>query len=158
MQIIPALKAFLDTIAWSEGTSTSPLTKNDGYDVIVTGFNGPSIFTDYSDHPFALGGRIVVRENPLLFSTAAGRYQILARYWRVYKAQLKLPDFTPQSQDAVALQQIKERAADALVLAGDIQSAIERCANIWASFPGNTYRQGGKTVEALLEQYRLFSS
>ncbi|MBM0917129.1 lysozyme, partial [Escherichia coli] len=29
--------AFLDTLAVSEGTETHPLTKNNGYDVIVTG-------------------------------------------------------------------------------------------------------------------------
>ena len=29
--------AFLDMLAWSEGTSTSPATAMDGYDVIVTG-------------------------------------------------------------------------------------------------------------------------
>ncbi len=39
------LKNFLDLIAWSEGTNTSPLTKNDGYDVIVSGVTGPEGFT-----------------------------------------------------------------------------------------------------------------
>lgn len=47
-------KAFGDLLAYSEGTSTSPATRNNGYDVIVTGIDGkPEIFTDYSDHPFA---------------------------------------------------------------------------------------------------------
>ena len=61
------LKAFLDLIAYSEGTSTSSVTKNDGYDVIVTGVDGPSIFTDYSDHPFANGGSVVVRRDRCSF-------------------------------------------------------------------------------------------
>lgn len=48
--------AFLDMLAWSEGTSTSPATKNQGYDVIVTGADrAPEIFTDYSVHPFSRG-------------------------------------------------------------------------------------------------------
>ena len=51
------LKAFFDLIAFSEGTSTSPYTKNDGYDIIVDGLNSPHIFEDYRGHPniLALG-------------------------------------------------------------------------------------------------------
>lgn len=149
----PKLKAFLDLIGWSEGTSTSPVTKNQGYDVIVTGINGPSVFTDYSRHPFELGGAVTVRTVPLLMSSAAGRYQLLARYWRVYKEQLGLHDYSPASQDAVALQQIKERAALAMIESGNIEGAIAACSNIWASFPGNSYGQGGHSMAALLAEY-----
>ena len=150
------LKAFLDLLAWSEGTSTHPLTQNDGYDVIVTGVNGPSVFTDYSTHPFANGGSVTVRENPLLVSTAAGRYQLLSRYYNVYKAQLGLPDFSPSSQDAIALQQIGERKATALIMAGEVEQAITACSGTWASLPGNSYGQGGHSMSALLAQYQTF--
>ena len=148
------LKAFLDLIAWSEGTSLSKLTANAGYDVIVNGVEGPSVFTDYSTHPFENGGSVTVRENPPLHSSAAGRYQLLSRFWRVYKQQLNLPDYSPNSQDAVALQQMKERGAIAMIVAGNIRGAIEACSNIWASFPGNDYAQGGKSMPALLAQYQ----
>lgn len=144
----PRLKAFLDLIAFSEGTSTSRLTKNDGYDVVVTGENGPSIFTDYSDHPFAKGGS--VRLSSTLFSSAAGRYQLLARYWRIYKVQLGLPDFSPHNQDAVALQQMRERHVTAI---DDPATAITLCSNIWASFPGNTYGQHAHPIEMLVAKY-----
>jgi muramidase (phage lysozyme) len=147
------LKAFLDLIAFSEGTSTSRITQADGYDVIVSGVDGPSIFTDYTDHPFAQGGAVTVRRVPLLVSTAAGRYQVLARYWNAYKAQLHLPDFSPASQDAVALQQMKERGAVTMVEAGNVEGAIATCSNIWASFPGNTYGQGGENMATLLAKY-----
>ena len=40
-------KAFLDMLAWSEGTDNDVRTVNHGYDVIV----GGELFTDYSDHP-----------------------------------------------------------------------------------------------------------
>src|SRR5579863_9314951 len=88
-----ALVTFLDTIAYSEGTSTSPHSQNDGYDVIVTGVDGHHEFNDYSDHPFANGEPPIVIRNstPPLMSTASGRYQLLARYWTVYKQQLGLP-------------------------------------------------------------------
>ena len=40
-------KAFLDMLAWSEGTDNGrQKTRNHGYDVIVG-----ELFTDYSDHP-----------------------------------------------------------------------------------------------------------
>lgn len=148
------LKAFLDLIAWSEGTSTHPLTKNDGYDVIVTGVDGPRVFTDYAKHPFEGGGSVTVRRGPPpLYSTASGRYQLLARFWFIYRAQLGLPDFGPASQDAVALQQIKERGAVPMIEAGDIEGAIAACANIWASLPGNSYGQGGHTMALLLSRF-----
>jgi muramidase (phage lysozyme) len=155
----PKLKSFLDLIAWSEGTSTSALTQNDGYDVIVTGLDGPEIFTSYADHPFASGRPPkVVRTNPLLASTASGRYQLLLKWWEGYKTQLHLPDFSAASQDAVAIQQITERHAMPMIESGDIQGAIAACSKIWASLPGNDYDQpGGQSMEALLTQYDQLS-
>ena len=47
----------------------------------------------------------------------------------------------PKSQDAVALQQIKERGALPMIDRGDIRQAIDRCSNIWASLPGAGYGQ-----------------
>lgn len=152
----PKLRAFLDLVAWSEGTSTSPITRNFGYDVIVSGVDGPEVLDSYADHPFAFGRPAkVIRRVPLLTSTAAGRYQILLRWWEAYKTMLHLPDFTPQSQDAVAVRQIQERGAIPLIETGDVQGAIRECSNIWASLPGNDYDQaGGKTVEALVDKYQ----
>ncbi|MGE4961585.1 glycoside hydrolase family 24 protein, partial [Yersinia enterocolitica] len=102
MQISKNLKAFLDMLAWSEGTSRTAGSDN-GYNVIV----GGKLFTGYQDHP-----RVVVELPRLgIKSTAAGRYQLLSRYWDAYKKQLGLKDFSPASQDAVAIQQIRERKA-----------------------------------------------
>ena len=109
-----------------------PKTRNHGYDVIV----GGELFTDYSDHP-----RKLVTLNPKLKSTGAGRYQLLSRWWDAYRKQLGLKDFSPKSQDAVALQQIKERGALPMIDRGDIRQAIDRCSNIWASLPGAGYGQ-----------------
>ena len=72
-------------------------TRNHGYDVIVG-----KLFTDCSDHP-----RKLVTLKPRLKSTGAGRYQLLSRWWDAYRKQLGLKGFSPKSQDAVALQQIK---------------------------------------------------
>ena len=58
-----------------------------------------------------------------------------------YRKQLGLKDLSPKSQDAVALQQIKERGALPMIDRGDIRQAIDRCSNIWASLPGAGYGQ-----------------
>ena len=63
--------AFLDMLAWSEGTDNGRQpTKQNGYDVLV----GGGLFTDLSKHPGKL-----VRLNATLKSTAAGRYRTSAR-------------------------------------------------------------------------------
>ena len=56
--------------------------------------------------------------------------QLLSRWWDAYRKQLGLKDFSPKSQDAVALQQIKERGALPMIDRGDIRQAIDRCSNI----------------------------
>lgn len=147
MQTInPQRKAFLDMLAWSEGTDNGrQQTKNHGYDVIVGGY----LFTSYADHP-----RKLVTLNPKLKSTAAGRYQLLARYWDAYRKQLGLNDFSPANQDAVALQQIKERGALPLIDRGDIRQAIDRCSNIWASLPGAGYGQFEHKADALIAKFK----
>ena len=139
----PNLKAFLDMLAWSEGTSTIR-GSDDGYNVLV----GGNLFHGYEDHP-----RTLVRLSPTLSSTAAGRYQLLARYYDAYRINLNLPDFSPDSQDAIAVQQIRERMALADIEAGDIETAIAKCSNIWASLPGNAYRQQQRPISALLMHF-----
>lgn len=143
----PQRKAFLDMLAWSEGTDNGRQpTKNHGYDVIV----GGALFSDYSDHP----RQLVDLPRLKIKSTAAGRYQLLARYWDAYRKQLGLKDFSPASQDAVALQQIKERRALDLIDAGDIRQAIDRCSNIWASLPGAGYGQFEHKADNLIAKFK----
>ena len=116
-------KAFLDMLAWSEGTDNGrQKTRNHGYDVIV----GGELFTDYPITP-----RKLVTLNPKLKSTGAGRYQLLSRWWDAYRAAW--PErLLSESQDAVALQ-IKERGALPMIDRGDIRQAIDRCSNIWVT-------------------------
>lgn len=152
-----AVVRFLDLTSDSEGTSFHPLTKCDGYDVIVTGlYGGPEVFTDFSNHPFANGRKpklFRMPDIPANRSTASGRYQILVKYWPDYQKQLGLKDFSPLSQDLYALQQMRERHAIPLILAGKIEDAITACSNIWASFPGNNYSQHAHPMEVLLQKY-----
>lgn len=79
------------------------MTNDCGYDVLV----GGGLFRGYADHP-----RMVVDLPALkIKSTAAGRYQLLRRYYDFYKKTLGLKDFPPLSQDLIALQQFRERRA-----------------------------------------------
>lgn len=138
---------FLDLIAFSEGTSTVA-GSDDGYNVLY----GRGLFTGYADHPrqkltFPINGKPVT-------STAAGRYQLLERYWDAYRKSLRLAGgFTPENQDRVALQQIRERRALGDIKADRIQQAIAKCSNIWASFPGNTYDQNPHRLDKLLGRW-----
>lgn len=137
--------AFLDMLAVSEGTDDGRQpTKDNGYDVLV----GGQLFTDYSEHP-----NVLVSLSAKLSSTAAGRYQILYRYWRHYRALLRLPDFGPRSQDRYAIQQLKERRAIADIQAGRFGEAVAKVSNIWASLPGAGYGQHEQKIERLREAY-----
>lgn len=149
----PALAKMLATIAHCEGTSDSPITKNNGYDVLVSSVDGPATFNDYSTHPFVGKPPVIVRFVPRILSTAAGRYQLLARYYVAYKEQLNLPDFSPSSQDLIALQQIKEHLVRPELIELNLEAAVKRLASTWASLPGNTYNQGGKTMEQVISYY-----
>ena len=138
--------AFLDMIAASEIGPALLAVSDDGYNVLVGSTAAhPLLFRSYADHPDVL--------NAALDSTAAGRYQLLYRWWVPYKRLLGLADFSPASQDAVALQQIKERGALPLIDAGNIGGAIAACSNIWASLPGNNYGQHVNSIDMLIGAY-----
>ena len=73
-------KAFLDMLAWSEGTDNGrQKTRNHGYDVIV----GGELFTDYSDHP-----RKLVTPKPKTQINRRRTLQLLSRWWDAYRKQL----------------------------------------------------------------------
>lgn len=147
-------RAFLDMLAVSEGTSTSPATKNRGYDVIVTGIDKkPEVFTDYSNHPFDLGRKSKVINSRGLTSNASGRYQFMLKDWHHYRAQLNLLNFGPESQDLWALQLIRERGALPLIDLGQFSLAVKRVSNLWASLPGAGYGQPEHGIAKLQAAY-----
>lgn len=171
------LTAFLDLIAASEGTSSHSGTRADGYNVIVSGVDGSHLFTDFTTHPFAHGRNPIVVRNEVLAvyaspgddestqrklihpgcsalkSTASGRYQFILETWNELAAECKLTSFTPSNQDNAAMEIIFTHHADKLILSNDIESAIYTLSKIWASFPGNLYGQGGKSILWQLNTY-----
>lgn len=142
----PNERAFLDMIAVSE-IGPALLAKSDnGYNVLVGATpKKPLLFSGYSKHPGIL--------NKALNSTAAGRYQLLFRYWKHYSKLLGRPDFTPETQDLIALQQIREFKALDMVKAGRFQEALEKVSKLWASLPGAGYGQHENSYDKLLAAY-----
>lgn len=136
--------AFLDMLAMSEIGAKLLSASDDGYNVLV----GGGLFDGYADHP-----RKLIEVRPGLNSTAAGRYQLLARYFDPYKKLLRLTNFSPEAQDAIAIQQIKECRAYNLIVAGNLTEAIDRCKHIWASLPGAGYGQHENKPAALAAAY-----
>ncbi len=138
--------AFLDMIAVSEiGKEQLSLT-DDGYDVLVGSLPSKLLtFNSYASHPDVF--------NKEEDSTAAGRYQLLYRYWVAYKAKLNLPDFSPICQDLIALQQIRECNALPLIDSGLFAVAVRAVSRIWASLPGSPYGQGTNPLPELQTAY-----
>jgi len=137
------LTAFLTTIAKSEGTEH--IGDQHGYNVLC----GGGIFISYKDHP----RKIIDLPRLKIKSTAAGRYQILARYFDVYKKQLGLLDFSPDSQDKIAVQLIRECKALDDIEAGRFSVAVAKCKSRWASLPGANYGQHENTLASLQGYY-----
>lgn len=140
------VQAFLDMISFAEGTDR--YGEDRGYNVIV----GGELFSDYTDHPNIL----VSLPRYGIKSSAAGRYQILHRYWVHYKELLDLPDFSPPSQDMYAIQQFKERRAYDDIKKGRVEQAINKVSNIWASLPGAGYGQREVKMQELVDKWKEF--
>jgi muramidase (phage lysozyme) len=138
------LRAFLDMIAVSEIGKKLLRESDNGYNVLV----GGKLFHEYHDHP-----RTVVKLNETLSSSAAGRYQILTRYYDHYKEQLGLKDFSPLSQDKIAIQLIGECHALADIDAGRFDDAVHKCRSRWASLPGAGYAQHENDLADLRKAY-----
>jgi len=135
--------ALLKTITFSE-IGRSLIAKSDnGYNVLL----GGTLFSGYLDHP-----RKTITVNGMT-STAAGGFQILDRYFDSYKKQLHLIDFSPASQDQIAMQMIKEVGADHLINDGQFEQAVNKCSTRWASLPGAKYGQHVNDMEHLKAYY-----
>jgi muramidase (phage lysozyme) len=144
------LRAFLSMIATSELGARLLVASDNGYNVLVgSTADHPRLFSSYADHP----RQLIDLPRLGIKSTAAGRYQLLARYFDPYKQQLGLRDFSPSSQDAIAVQQIRERKALVYVEAGRFDDAVARCAATWASLPGATYGQHTNDLADLRQAY-----
>lgn len=113
--------AFIKAVALAEGG---------GYDfkygAIKGKRNDPWRFTDYSTHPGPGKGGT---------TTAAGMYQINIATWRDHGAKMGLTDFTPRTQDLIAVEILRSIGVIEKIKAGDVAGAMPRAAVKWAALP-----------------------
>lgn len=146
----PNVAAFLDLLAYSEiGPVMLAMPESeDGYRILVGSTPQHMLtFPDYQAHPDIL--------NRSLNSTAAGRYQIIAPTWRGLTHLTHFTAFTPENQDAAAIQLLKDCGSIERLKSGDTEGAITMAAPIWASLPGSTAGQHTNSGIDLLNAYAL---
>lgn len=121
LQLNDNTRKFLDFLSKAEGADYNTIT-------------GGKRFNDFSQHPDVVG--MVTKQGP---STAAGRYQITKSTYDDIAPKLGITDFSPESQDRIALELIKRNGALQYVQDGDYQNAIKRLGGTWASLPSSIY-------------------
>ncbi len=150
----PEAKALLNTISGTESAGS--------YNVVY----GGSHFNNYSDHPRIYRkietGPNANKEKPL-YSSAAGKYQMLGSTWDKAKAALDLPDFSPASQDKAAWWIASQQYAadhpgrDLLydLQQGDRMGDIGKSlAKQWTSLPGGIEQgQNGQQFASAYDKY-----
>ena len=130
-------QVFLDAIAYAEGTANYP---NDGYYTLFTGKQ----FDSLDQHPnISVCAPVKGKQ---ICSTAAGRYGFLYSTWQ----KLGYSDFSESNQDAGALDLLSPTLLQA-VDDGEWETVFTGANGIWASFPGDKYGQGGKSMDQMLE-------
>lgn len=118
-----------------------------------------SRFFNLADHPVLTGEKKGIRLpdewcrragfSPGCVSTAAGAYQFTVSTWSEMREAGawggRLPDFSPASQDEAARRLLLKIGALPLIEGGDFDNALWRASSRWASLPGSTAGQGGKS-------------
>lgn len=153
------LQSFLYMIRASEHAFPRDVVSGRAYST----FYGGAQFSDFSDHPVLTGE---LRGVPLpaqwcinagypdgkCVSTAAGAYQINVPTWREVRSYggPTLPDFSPESQDEAARRILLKIGALAALTNNRVTEAIRIASKRWASLPGSTAGQGGRSMAFVL--------
>ena len=136
-------KAFLDMLAWSEGTDNG---RQKPEIMVMTSLQAESYLLALPDHP-----RKLVTLNPKPKSTGATSFFPVGGCL----PQAAWPErLLSEKSGRQALQQIKERGALPMIDRGDIRQAIDRCSNIWASLPGAGYGQFEHKADSLIAKFK----
>lgn len=115
------MKAFLRAMAAAEGGD---------YNLKYGGIRGKKNdkwqFSDFSTHPGpGSGGKM----------TAAGMYQIIKKTWRDSGEKMGLTDFSPATQDLLAVEILRSLRVIEKIVMGDIDSVLLKASEQWAALP-----------------------
>ena len=127
------VKAFLDVIAYAEGTHGS-------YNISY----GGASFSGFGDHPRKWRGS--PWGTPGVGSDAAGRYQFKSTSWDEARSKKGLRDFSPQNQDKAAVYLIERNGKSTLENVKNAHDksrfiqALTALSHTWASFPPQRYK------------------
>ena len=147
--ISPNMSAFLDMIALSEIGALLLSESDDGYNILVGATPSNMLtFSNYSTHPNIL--------NKSLNSTAAGRYQIIHPTWFSLCKQKGYTDFSPETQDAMAMDLIAQKGGTPFIEQGAIVGALRACSPIWASLPFSGAGQPTNSIGELISAFANF--
>lgn len=113
----PRTAAFLETLGWLESR---------GHYAVL---NGNGKFSGYDRHP----------QIDTDAGKAAGAYQFKPKTWARAAAGLGVTDFSPASQDRVAVHWLRETGAMDRLMKGDLEGAILATGKQWDTFPSNNH-------------------
>jgi muramidase (phage lysozyme) len=130
----PKVRNYLRMIQQAEGSK--------GYNY---GFNNV-LLKSTADHP-GTSHKFNETDGKKNTTTAAGAYQFLGKTWTGLKGKLALPDFGPKSQDAAAVELLRESGALEAVMGGDYTNALAKTGKIWASLPTSPYKQPKRDMD-----------
>lgn len=136
------VRAFLRAIRAGESSLTP-----DAYRMIVYG----GYFSDMSTHPR------IFKPIPgsTLKTSAAGAYQITYTTWIWLHVLAGVDDFSPDSQDRMAIAYLRKLGILADVMAGDFEAAAAVCRDASPLIPGDQPIWEAFTVPVLNERMRL---
>ncbi len=123
------VKKFLSFLSKAEGAD---------YSTIV----GGGKFTDFSKHP-----NIAAVKTADGVSSAAGRYQITKTTYDDIAPKIGVTDFSPESQDKIAIELLRRKGALEDVQSGNYKNAVNKLGSVWASLPSSTYKQFKRSKE-----------
>jgi lysozyme len=155
------VRAFLAMIRTAEGTADA-----NGYRALF-GHTArrPRLFESFDDHP-RIARQFTDAAGRRQWTSAAGAYQFMAisplpgggttrvDTWGEVQRRLRLPDFSPESQDAAAVELIRQAGALGDVRAGRFEAAVNKVRGRWASLPGAGYDQPEQTMATVAAAYR----
>lgn len=137
------VRAFLDTISYSEGTTAN------GYHTLF----GGGYQADLSKHPQKTFW-FTDKTGKRLPTSAAGRYQFLWTTWSTeIIPALGRRDFSPHTQDLAATYLLQITGALARLYANDFAGAVSAARRRWASFPGAGHNQSEQKLSTLQNYY-----